>query len=181
MNLCITGYRPDKMPEQYGYDIHNAAWKELKRAFCDVSLFLYARYGYRLTVYTGMALGVDQAIAEATFELRNELPDIRIIAAVPCYNYEVKWPIQSRKLYHSILERCDQVTYVTRTSYTADCLEKRNRYMVDHSALVLGIYDGKKGGTKNCLDYARKNGKQIITIRPHTLQVYASFPIGDVL
>ncbi len=173
MKICITGYRPSKLPQQYGYNIHNAAWQGLKRAFMDVSLFLWGKQ-HSLTIYTGMALGVDQAFAEAAFELKQQVPNITIEAAVPCYNQEVKWPISSRELYHSILDRCDNVVHVTKSTFTNDCMETRNRYMVDRSEIVVGVYDGKSGGTKNCINYALKQKKGIITIHPVTLQIYCN-------
>ena len=172
MKICITGYRPSKMPEQYGYDIHNAAWQKLKSAFMDVSIFLWAKQQYKLKIYTGMALGIDQAFAEAAFALQKQVPGITVEAAVPCYNQEVKWPIAGRELYHKILERCDNIVYVTKSTFTNDCMEVRNRYMVDHSDAIIAVYDGKTGGTKNCINYAKKQRKGIIVIHPSTLQVY---------
>lgn len=171
MIICITGYRPGKLPTEYGYDIHNKAWAALKRAFTDVSLFLWAQYGHRLTIYTGMALGVDQAFAEAAFDIRKQIPNVKVIAAIPCYNHEVKWPVASRELYHDILKQCDHSVYVTKTTFTSECMDLRNQFMVDHSDVVIAVYDGKSGGTKNCIKYAQKKGKKIISINPSTLQI----------
>ena len=181
MNICVTGYRPSKLPARYGYDIHNKAWQELKRAFQDVSLFLWGQYGTDLTIYTGMALGVDQAFAEAGFELRKIYPNIKIMAAIPCYNHEVKWPIKSRELYHKILEQCSAAYHITKSTFTPDCMEIRNRWMVDHSDLVIAVYDGKSGGTRNCINYAKKQNKPIITIHPETLRFYTSHDLWRLL
>ena len=170
MKLCITGYRPVKLPSKYGYDIHNKAWEDLKRAFLDVSLFLYGK-DRALSIYTGMALGVDQAFAEEAFYLRSLLPSVSCIAAIPCHNQESKWPVPSREQYHKILEQCDKAIYVTQGRFTPDCMELRNRWMVDRSDIVVAVYDGKRGGTKNCIDYARKNNKPVIAIHPEHLQI----------
>jgi uncharacterized phage-like protein YoqJ len=35
-------------------------------------------------------------------------------------------------------------------------MQKRNEYIVDNSSLLLSLWDGTSGGTKNCLDYAKK-------------------------
>lgn len=180
MKLCITGYRPAKLPAQYGYDIHNEAWQDLKRAFSDVSLFLYGK-DHSLSIYTGMALGVDQAFVEEAFFLRSSLPNIRCIAAIPCYNQESKWPVTSRAQYHEILSQCDEAVYVTKSRFTQDCMELRNQWMVDHSDILVAVYDGKKGGTKNCIDYAEKHGKAIIQINPSTLQLYCKTDIWRLI
>ena len=41
---------------------------------------------------------------------------------------------------------------------------KRNIYMVDKSSLVVAVFNGEKGGTKNTVDYAVKNGKKILNL-----------------
>lgn len=45
-------------------------------------------------------------------------------------------------------------------------MQKRNEYMVDHSDKVIAVWDGSKSGTKNCIDYAKKVGKDIIFVQP---------------
>ena len=37
----------------------------------------------------------------------------------------------------------------------------RNKWMVDHSSLVLAVSNGEKGGTRNTIDYARKQGIEV--------------------
>ncbi|MCH1964425.1 hypothetical protein MCG45_16465 [Clostridium perfringens] len=43
---------------------------------------------------------------------------------------------------------------------------KRNMYMVDKADIVIAVWDGFKGGTKNAYDYAKKINKNIIRIDP---------------
>jgi uncharacterized phage-like protein YoqJ len=43
---------------------------------------------------------------------------------------------------------------------------KRNRYMVDHSSVLIAVFDGVLGGTMQTINYARKKGLEIIEIRP---------------
>jgi len=176
MKICITGHRPAGMPPQYGYDIHNAAWEKLRKAFRDVLLFLAEKHG-PVTIYTGMALGVDQAFAEIVLRLRDAGCGVFCSAAVPCYNQEGKWPVENRELYHKILARCDTVDYVTKERYTPTCMEDRNRWMVDRSDLVIAVWNGRRGGTKNCVDYARANGRKILRICPDTLQIHTDFSL----
>lgn len=45
-------------------------------------------------------------------------------------------------------------------------MQKRNEWMVDRIDELLAIYNGTPGGTKNCIDYAKKLGKPITIICP---------------
>ena len=38
--------------------------------------------------------------------------------------------------------------------YTPDCFYNRNRYMVDHSSMLISAYNDEPGGTKNTIIYA---------------------------
>lgn len=36
--------------------------------------------------------------------------------------------------------------------------------MVDHSNLVIAVWNGKKSGTKNTIDYANRHGIKVINV-----------------
>lgn len=40
--------------------------------------------------------------------------------------------------------------------YTRSCFQRRNEWMVDHAARVIAVWNGQPSGTKNTIDYARK-------------------------
>ena len=45
----------------------------------------------------------------------------------------------------------------------------RNRFMVDHAAALLAVYNGeRRGGTAATMRYAQKLGREIIVIDPVT-------------
>jgi uncharacterized phage-like protein YoqJ len=160
--ICATGHRPDKLPG--GYDIYSAENANLIRKMQEVLLSYYNIHG-ALHCITGMALGIDQLFAIACIGLKQMYNlNITIEAAVPCIGQESKWPANSQALYNSLLETMDSVYYVTQAPYSAGCMELRNEYMVDNSDLVLAYFDGSKGGTKNCVDYAKEQDKEIINI-----------------
>ena len=48
--------------------------------------------------------------------------------------------------------------------YTSGCMQRRNRYMVDRSSLVLAVYDGMLGGTMYTLTYAMRQGVRVVTM-----------------
>ena len=79
-----------------------------------------------------------------------------------------KWATSARELYYNILAQADTVTY-TSEDYQDGCMLERNRYLVDHAAYLLAIYNGEwRGGTAATVRYARKLGREIIVIDPHT-------------
>lgn len=159
MKICVTGHRPNKM---YGYDIYNKQWTELKEKFkkllldnkCDEAI-------------TGMALGVDTVFALAVLELKQEGHNIKLHCAIPCKNHSCKWGKKSIDLYNKILSKADKVKLVSDEQYKPYLMQKRNEYMVDLSDKIIAVWDGTKGGTKNCVEYATKCNKDIIRIKPY--------------
>ncbi len=56
--------------------------------------------------------------------------------------------------------------------YTPQCMQERNRYMVDHANYILAVYNGSgKGGTAYTIRYAREKKKETIVIHPDTLEI----------
>ena len=72
--------------------------------------------------------------------------------------------------YYNIAAKCDKETMLQR-EYTPDCMDKRNRYMVDHADYILAVWNGCPSGTGNTVRYAHKKGKSIIVINPVSLDV----------
>lgn len=71
----------------------------------------------------------------------------------------------AKSRYRDILARCDYETMVQQ-SYTPGCMQRRNRYMVDHASLLLAVHDGQPGGTQRTMEYAMRRGLQIVDIPP---------------
>lgn len=151
--VTITGHRPNKL---YGYDLRATGYAIL-RSFIKKRLTEF----HCTELYTGMALGVDQLAALAILDLRDEGLCIKLHAAVPCRGHSSRWPKTSRDLYDAILSKCDTVTLVTDAPYSAPLMQRRNAWMADRADLILAVWDGSPGGTKNCVDYARKTGKPV--------------------
>ena len=45
-------------------------------------------------------------------------------------------------------------------------MQLRNQYMVDQADYIVAAWDGTKGGTGNCVDYAVKQHKTIYCLDP---------------
>ena len=62
--------------------------------------------------------------------------------------------------------QADEVVYVSR-EYQDGCMLKRNRYLVNHAACLLAVYNGEwRGGTAMTVRYARKMGREVIVLNP---------------
>ena len=45
-------------------------------------------------------------------------------------------------------------------------MQERNKYMIDNSSLVIALYNGKVGGTKQTIEHAKQQGPEVIVIEP---------------
>lgn len=156
IKVCVTGHR-----NLYGYDLSNEKWMYLKEKLKKILKEIGCTHAY-----CGMALGVDTIFAQAVLELKESGFDIQLLCAVPCSNQECKWPKKAQERYHDILSKADDVIMVHDGTYTNDCMQKRNEYMVDHSDIVIAVWDGSSSGTLNCIKYAQKQNKYIMRICP---------------
>lgn len=121
---------------------------------------------YTQHVLTGMALGVDQWVAEACVEL-----GIPFTAAVPFHNQDDAWPREAQVHYRELLSRAAEVHVVCPGPYAAWKRHRRNEWMVDRCGLLVAVWDGSTGGTKNCVDYARRVGREVWRIDPRALRL----------
>lgn len=154
--VAFTGHRPDKLG---GFSLPNPTYKyvckEMERVLKEIKPD---------KVISGMALGVDQWAANIAVKLQ-----IPFIAAVPFLGQEGKWPNQSQQVYKKLMDLASEVVIVSEGGYAANKMQIRNRWMVDHCDILIGIYNGDEtGGTANCIKYARQQEKNIIIINPVT-------------
>jgi uncharacterized phage-like protein YoqJ len=90
---------------------------------------------------------------------------------VPFAGQESRWNAKSQTLFHEILKQCDVVKVVCEGGYAPYKMQIRNEWMVDNSHFTLAIWNGiQKGGTWNCIQYARKQGKTVWHLHPQTLE-----------
>ena len=156
MTCAFTGHRPQKLP--WGSREEDPRCRALKRLL-DEAVAQAAERGFR-TFLCGMALGCDTYFAEAVLKRRDADPSLRLEAVLPCPEQADTWPAAERQRYRALVSACDDETMVAQR-YTAGCMQRRNRYLVDHSALLIAAYDGSAGGTRNTIQYALSQGLQI--------------------
>lgn len=106
-------------------------------------------------VISGMALGWDQAVANAALDLH-----IPLIAAVPFDGFEARWTHAQQDRFSLLLDQSDEVE--TCSPYPGQrAYQLRNEWMVDRANLMLALWDGSWGGTFNCIRYAEKVGRPV--------------------
>ncbi len=159
VSCCFTGHRPSKLP--WGMDEDDPRCYDLKQELAARLEGVYEA-GYRHFI-CGMAAGCDLYFAEAVLALRSEHPEVTLEAAIPCAGQADSWPRELRERQEALVAACDEVSLLQR-DYSPGCMQRRNRYMVEHSSLLLAVYDGMPGGTMNTILLARRSGLRVITI-----------------
>ena len=104
---------------------------------------------------SGMARGVDIWAAEIVLRLRNEGQNVKLICASPYDGFERGWSAEWQRRYNVVLAAADLVRFIC-PGYSRACFQIRNEWMVDHSSLVIAVFNGQPGGTKNTIDYANR-------------------------
>ena len=115
---------------------------------------------------SGMAQGVDLWATEIVLDLKKENPALRLHCILPCEGQEREWSASEQERYRSILRQADEAICVNQ-EYTADCMLVRNRYLVEHSSVLLAVYNGTyRSGTGMTIRYAKQLGREVIVIDP---------------
>lgn len=156
---CFTGHRPAKLPWKANEESKDCL--ALKEELLSRLEGIYEA-GYRHFI-CGMAVGCDMYFAEAVIKLRESHPDVTLEAAIPCGTQPEKWSVDQRRRYNQLLDACSLVT-VLQIGYSADCMMKRNKYMVDRSSLLLACFNGRPGGTMNTIVYAQRNELKVVIV-----------------
>ena len=159
VSCCFTGHRPGKLP--WRYDETDPRCLDLKRRIADAVEAAYDQ-GFRHFL-CGMAQGCDLYFCECVLRLRQDHLDVTVEAAIPCPTQADAWPPDQRRRYQRLVEACDFETLVSR-QYTPSCMQRRDRYMVDHASLLIAAFDGSPGGTRYTVEYAMRRRIPIVDL-----------------
>ncbi len=158
--VSFTGYREAKLPFFGEDDPFLAEFKErLSKTILEL-----IEDGAR-EFYSGMALGVDTYAAQAVLKAKERFPEISLIAVVPCSDQDKLWTEAQQRRYRELLTQCGRIITIC-PQYEKGCRHKRNRALVELCDILVAVYDGKPGGTRYTIDYARKIGRKIIELPP---------------
>jgi len=148
---CFTGHRklPLKKIEGILYKLNYEIERLIKEG---VTTFI-----------SGGALGFDQMAAFLIAAKREKGYDIRLVLALPCKGQEGLWAAKEKLLYKKLLDAADSIKYVSET-YSKDCMEKRNRYMIDKSEYCICALIRERSGTGMTVRYAKEKQRQIVNV-----------------
>lgn len=152
--IGITGHRPHKFDNDY--ELTSPWMQNIKNKLRALIAHYKPKSGM-----SGLALGIDQLYAEVIIEA-----NIELICAIPCRGQENAWPKSSRDKYNKILSYPKSVHYYLADKYTPTCMQERNIWMCDRIDLLIDVWDGSPGGTRNCIEYADKIGLKREHIEP---------------
>ena len=149
---CFTGHRPEKLIYSEN-EIKILLEKAIDNAIAN---------GYS-TFITGMAPGTDIYAAEIVPEKKKYNASLHLICAIPHPGFEKRKNKHDEERYQNILKKADYIKIICN-HYFKGCYQRRNEFMVDHSNLVIAIWNGLPSGTKNCIDYAERKGINVINL-----------------
>lgn len=149
--IAFTGHRPDKLAI-LGED-------GLRKIEAGIDIELLNLRASR--VISGMAPGIDVIALRRAHRMQ-----IPCTASIPWigHPFSGNWDF-GRKVdeYLSLLDMCDRHHICCEgEQYRPWFYQKRNEWMVDNCDILLAVWDGTDGGTRNCIKYARKVGRKIL-------------------
>lgn len=139
---AFTGHRPNRLGG------HSLKARSILVDFALTAMNDFIGSG-GIRVACGMALGWDQAVATAALAL-----GIPVVAYIPFDGQESGWPDTAKAHYAKLLSLCSEVIVCSPGGYSPEKMQLRNQAMVDGSVQLIALWDGKPGGTSNCVSYA---------------------------
>ncbi len=151
---CFTGHRPENLYKNADDgEIYSRILKAVDDAILD---------GYTFFICGGCR-GGDFLFADAVLYARTKHPEIKLLFAIPCRDQASEWNRADRDEYSRLLDSADEIVCLSE-KYTNGCMQKRNRYMVDRSTLLIAAYNGSDGGTQYTYNYALKRHLRIVNV-----------------
>lgn len=108
----------------------------------------------------GGALGFDTICALSVLKAKEKNHQIKLILVLPCQNQTKYWSNKDKQIYEKIKSKSDEIIYTSQIYYKG-CMQKRNRYMIDHSSYCIYYLKKSSGGTFNTINYAKNHKLQL--------------------
>ncbi|MDF2568349.1 MAG: hypothetical protein K0R90_1805 [Oscillospiraceae bacterium] len=158
--VCFSGHRPekiDKFQHDYGDKVEYVKKQLYESILCAIE------NGFTCFL-TGMARGVDIYAGEIVMLLKQRHPDIKLVCVVPYEGHAQGWSFVWKERHNALIHHCDEVRILSE-KFHKGCFNNRNEYMVDHSSLLIAVFNGQKSGTANTINYAKLSNKQVNIIK----------------
>lgn len=152
MKIAGTGHRPSKLFRGNVYAPENQL---VLVAFAEEQLKKFLNTYRNIEVISGMALGWDQALGQASVNL-----GVDFHAYIPFPGQDSPWPPTSRERYARLLAEAKSVRIIS-SYYSPAAMQERNIAMVRDCQVLLALWDGSSGGTGNCVQWAQLYAKKV--------------------
>ncbi|GHV39015.1 hypothetical protein FACS189490_01910 [Clostridia bacterium] len=158
MNICFTGYRPEKSP--FSLERENPRLRELR---IEIKAAIYEAAKGGAVFYCGMARGFDIIAAKIVLELKKEGLPVQLFCVLPFSGYTISGGVWGKR-YAECISSADKIVMVC-SGYSKYSFLKRDDYMVAHSERIIAFYrkEIKGGGTEYTVKKAVSKGI-IITV-----------------
>ncbi len=105
--------------------------------------------------YDGMAMGFDLLAAEQVLKLKQQYPQIKLIACIPCSDQDRYFPPKDKCRYATILKASNEQVCLSDHYYNG-CMQKRDRYMAERADVLVAYCRKPTGGTAYTLGYFQR-------------------------
>ena len=140
--ICLTGHRDMQSEDKVKIQLYSLVEE-------------YIKEGYT-TFLAGGARGFDNLAAEVVANL--------IALPFPShYRHEKNWNSDEIKTYKQVLKNADEVVTLFK-EYKSGAYFKRNRYLVDNTAICIAYYRRNGSGTAYTVNYANTCKKKVINL-----------------
>ena len=156
---CFTGPRPPRLPTGGREDAPEMLVLKEK---LDAAVRRAYEDGYRVFI-DGMAEGFDLLAAEAVLKLREEYPDVHLMAAFPAPESRKNHSAEVCERIERIVAKASIAVYAY-TKYEKGCELRRNLYMVSCAGRIIGYYNGLSSGTAHCWNQAQLRGLETVNL-----------------
>ena len=156
---CFTGPRPPRLPAG---GREGAPEMLVLKEKLDAAIRRAYEDGYRVFI-DGMAEGFDLLAAEAVLKLREEYPDVHLMAAFPAPESRKNHSAEVCERIERIVAKASIAVYAY-TKYEMGCELRRNLYMVSRAGRIIGYYNGLSSGTAHCWNQAQLRGLETVNL-----------------
>lgn len=157
--LAVSGYKPHEL------GIFNEKSEHLpflKYAIKKKLQQTIEAYAVEWIITSGQP-GVELWAAEATLELKQDYPHLKLATLAPFYKQDDRWSDPVKELYMQIWSNSDYVDYITKREYEhSSQLRQKNQFIIDKSSAFLVLFDEyTEGSPTYYLTYARKKAEAV--------------------
>lgn len=168
---AIIGERPTRF--KFKYKENYSLCKKIKRSMAEQFKSMYKK-GVR-RYFIGGTLGVDLWAGELLLELKQqtEYKEVELVVVLPYVGHDSRWDSRSKDRLAYLLKHCTNSIKLGGAP-TPDCYKRQGYYLVEQADFLLAVCDNNRGKRSNIgqvINYAKKEGRDIIYIHPDTAKV----------